>query len=318
MKLVTAILLCAGLLSGVLAGQALEASRSAAADLDHDGELEVITGGRLGPFLSGSGQGGAIQITDLKGGRVEIVTCVTGMTVIRDVAIGNHIVYGGFRVFSVGDGWLRAHRYESGSLLEVTALQLASDWTDRIAVLNRNTTSLIVVTEYVIRPDSDVGETVVRAFEARAETLQEIWYLTISAHVGDLAFLGEDDRSHLIVETGTGEEGGDILVFEISGGSRPILTWSKRMTQGNRCLSIEVTNPSRGEVLLRSINGDAAIYVLGRQGLELKRRLSISAGVEVVPVFGIASTSSGAFSPTRPSQVLFRKNSGTPYRLTTF
>jgi hypothetical protein len=240
------------------------------------------------------------------------------MAVIRDVAIGNHAARGGPYVFSVGDGWLRAHRYESGNLLEVAALQLASDWTDRIAVLNRKTTSLVVVTEYVIRPDGDVGETVVRAFEARAKTLQEIWYLTISAHIGDLAFVGEVDRSHLILETGTAEEGGDILVFEISGGSRPILTWSGRMTQGSRCLSIEATNPARGEVLLRSINGDAAIYALGRQGLELKRKLSISAGAQVVPVFRIASTFSGAFSPTRQSQVLFREARGTSYHLTTF
>ncbi|SVE35562.1 uncharacterized protein METZ01_LOCUS488416, partial [marine metagenome] len=238
---VATILLCAGLLPGALAGQALEASRSIAADLDHDGELEVITGGRIGPFLSGGGQGGAIQIGDLHGGRVEIIARVTGITVIRDLAIGNHVAHGDFRVFSVGDGWLRAHRYESGSLLEVAALQLASHWTDRIAVLNRKTTSLVVVTEYVIRPDADVGETVVRAFEARAESLQEIWYLTISAHIGDLAFVGKGDRSHLILETGTAEEGGDILVFEISGGSQPILTWSGRMTQGSRCLSIEAT-----------------------------------------------------------------------------
>jgi hypothetical protein len=316
---VIVVLIFGSLLSGMVHGQLiLEAPRSIAVDLDLDGELEVITGGRIGPYRSEGLQRGAVQVGKLRGGLVETVVDAVGMTVVRDVAIGDYQMDGCADVFSVGDGWLRAHRFESGRLLEVVALPLASDWTDRIAVLNRKSNSLVVVTEYDIRPDSDVGQTVVRAFETGTETLHEVWDMTISAHIGDLAFVGDGDTAHLIMETGTAEEGGDVLVYEVPGVARPSLVWSGRLTQGRRCLTIEATDPARDEVLLRSVDGDAAIYELGPQGLVLKRRLSLSTGSRVIPVSTTLSTVSGPRSPTFPPQVLFREAFGEPYRLTTF
>lgn len=316
MKALIVILCAGGLLSGPLNGQALlEAVRSVAVDLDQDGQLEVVTVGRIGSYRPGFENGGVVRVGTLLGGRVEIVADAVSPVVVRDVAIGNYMGDGRPEVFSVGDGWLRVHRYESGSLKEVGAQSLASGWTDRIAVLNRKTVSIVAITEYEIQPDSDVGQTKVRAFEARAGKLREIWSLMIPVHVGDLAFVSDGERSRLILETGAGEEGGDVQVYDVMGSSRPRQVWGGRLNGGRRCLSIEITDPDRQEILLRSIDGEAIVYRLGQVGLQQVRRLALSTGSRVVPISGFSRASLvGRVWPG----VLYRGASGRLFSLMTF
>lgn len=296
-----------GVLAGPLAAQVLlESPRFAAADLDGDGEVEVVVGGRIGPYRAGPGSRGELQVGGLRAGRISVQSRAV-RPVVRDVAIGDYLGDGRPDVFSVGDGWLTLHRYASGRLVEDLSLKLQSDWTDRVAVVGLADRRIVAVTEYAIGPDSDVGETTVRGFEEQGTGLREIWAFILRAHVGDITFLEDGNLAHMVLETGTGEEGGDVLLYEVKGRARPVQVWSGRLTNGRRSLSLETTDAGRQEIVLTSLDGLSSVFTVQESRLVRDRDLSVTVGRLVVPITSIGQ--SGA-RPDVNLGVLLRDASG--------
>jgi hypothetical protein len=295
------------LASPLAAQDLLESARFAAADLDGDGEVEVVIGGRIGPYRAGLGSRGELQVGGLRAGRISVQSRAV-RPVVRDVAIGDYLGDGRPDVFSVGDGWLTLHRYESGRLVEDLLLKLQSDWTDRVAVVGLADRRIVAVTEYTIRPDSDVGETTVRGFEEQDAELREIWAFSLRAHVGDLTFVDNGDLTHLMLETGTGEEGGDMLLYEVKGRALPLQVWSGRLTNGHRSLSLETTDAGRQEIVLTSLDGLSSVFSVQESRLVRNRDLSATVGRLVVPITSIGQ--SGSRRPDVNPGVLLRDASG--------
>jgi hypothetical protein len=267
---------------GVAHGQALlEAARFAAADLDQDGVLEVVLAGRIGPYRSGMGRG-AVQVGTPDRGIIWILGDAGDLPVVRDVGIGDFGGDGHLDVFTVGAGWLQVHQYGSGNLNLIARTQLQSDWTDRVAILGGQGWTLVAVTEYTVQPDRDVGSTIVRGFDCRGGAFVEVWTLQVAAHVGDLVLLGEGPGTYLILETGAGDEGGDVLVYDVS--ESPTRVWGARLTGGGRCLTIEVADSERGEILFQTTAGTSRVYRFESGELHWERDLQIGHRGGVAPV----------------------------------
>jgi len=243
----------------------------------------------------------------LRAGRINVQSRAE-RSVVRDVAISDYLGDGRPDVFSVGEGWLTLHRFESGRLVEGPSLKLQSDWTDRVAVVGLADRRIVVVTEYTIGPDSDVGETTVRGYEEQGAELREIWAFTLRAHVGDLALLGNGNLAHLVLETGAGEEGGDVLLYEVAGQALPVQVWGGRLTNGHRSLSLETIDTGRQEIVLTSLDGLSSVISVQQSRLVRNRELSATVGRLVVPITSIGQ--SGSPQPDDNAGVLFRDASG--------
>jgi hypothetical protein len=242
----------------------------------------------------------------LRAGRISVQS-KAARPVVRDLAIGDYLGDGRPDVFSVGEGWLTLHRFESGRLVEGPSLKLQSDWTDRVAVVGLADRRIVAVTEYTVGADSDVGETTVRGFEEQGAELREIWAFSLRAHVGDLTFVDNGDLAHLMLETGTGEEGGDVLLYEVKGRALPVQVWSGRLTNGHRSLSLETTDAGRQEVVLTSLDGLSSVFLVQESRLVRNRDLSTTVGRLVVPITSIGQM--GARPDLNPG-VLLRDASG--------
>ncbi len=257
----------------------LEAVRIVTTDLDRDGQPEVITVGRVGGYRQGAGGRGGLQVSQPAGGRLRTLGYRDDTPILRDVAIGDFASDLTLDVFSIGEGWLWVHAYAYGDVTLVDAKRLDTDWTDRVAVLGDGVRTLVVATEYAIRPDRDVGMTRVRGFDCGPGSFEEIWTFDLSAHVGDLALL-DADGPYLVLETGTGDEGGDVLVYDVSGS--PTRVWEGRTTSGRRCLVVEAL--AEGRVLLRSADGDAVVFTLSGGVFRRERTLGAIEGDLVLHV----------------------------------
>ena len=254
--------------------------RSALADLDGDGNVEVILGGRLGAHRSVGGARGLLQIGEIRAGYVRILAEGGRGGVIRDVAIGDYGRNGRLDVFAVRDGLLQVYAYENSRLVPIGEQSLGSEWTDRVAVLTGARETLVAVTEYSVPPDRDVGVTTVRGFRVSGGNFAEVWSLRIDAHVGDLTLLG-GESNYLILETGAGDEGGDVIVFALSGGTNaPSVVWSGRVTDGRRCFTLEAAT-SNG-ILVQPIGDDAHLFSLRHGELQLERRMIDTRGGRVM------------------------------------
>ncbi|MCH2663827.1 hypothetical protein MK139_05750 [bacterium] len=196
----------------------------------------VVIVGRSGVFgLPGSR--GVLQVGEIQSGLLRIVAEMSTAEVICDVDTGSFDGTERDDVFSVGDGLLRVYRYHGNELQVLAFFGLRSEWTDRIATLNDpENGTLVAVTEYEIQPDQDVGVTTIRGFRVRGGELVEVWSFDIGAHVGDLALLS-GERPFLVLESGAGDEGGDLSVYDVTGV--PDRVWSGRVTEGERCLSVQ-------------------------------------------------------------------------------
>ncbi len=252
-------MVCLVVLASVAAGQMVTSTaRFASADLDGNGSAEFIAAGRIGPYLPVGGRA-LLQVSQLVSGGRLAVMAEREVGTVRDVAIGDYGLDGRLDVFTVGDGWLNVHAVAGGRLVQVAGLRLDTDWTDRLAVLGDGETALAVVTEYRIQPDRDVGTTRLRGFHCEPEGLRQVWAFDLDLHVGDLALVG-GPSPHLVVEAGAGDEGGDLLVYDVS--TSPVLLSQDSVTQGSRCLSIEALAQSR--VVARSIDGYEHVLSLSR------------------------------------------------------
>lgn len=280
-----ATVLLALLLTSYVHGQVtIERARFAAADLDGDGRTELVIGGRLGPFRS-AGSPGALQVGVVDGSSVRVANQAGGLPEIRDVGLGDVDGDGRVDAVTVGAGWLAVHTFENGRLAEAARLRLDSDWTDRVAVTALAGVATVAVTEYDVKPDGDTGTTWVRGFAATDRGLEARWVFDVRGHVGDLTFVESTGRTLLLLETGTGEEGGDIRVYDVT--ETPRLTWAGRVGDGRRCLAVEATGDSDGTILLRSVDGIARLCSVRPDRVSELRRLRIEPDAALAPVFDV-------------------------------
>lgn len=258
--------------------QELTAARYASADLNADGRVEMILGGRFGPFTSSGGRG-VLQIGEVQGTHIRVVSDAGDLPVVRDVAIGDLGQDGRLEVFAVGDGWLKTFAYEDQRLVPLVERRLATDWTDRVAVMTVAGQTLVVVTEYTVRPDRDSGTTRLRGFRAGGGLFEEAWTVSVDTHVGDVALVASDPDL-MVIETGTGDEGGDFLVYELRDAPTPI--WRGRLTDGRRCLTVEAAPEAR--IAVHAVGDETRLFSVGPRGIRLWQRATVVHGSALVPV----------------------------------
>ena len=139
-----------------------------------------------------------------------------------------------------------------------------------------------MATEYTVRTDRDVGVTTLRGLECRSGAFIDAWTLQVAAHVGDLALVEVGEGLRLILETGAGDEGGDVLIYDVSGS--PLLLWSGKLDGRARCLTIEIVDSARRQILFQAIDGMARVYRLESGELRRERGLETELKGIIVPV----------------------------------
>jgi hypothetical protein len=255
--------------AGIAHGQILAGTRVASGDLDGDGKVEMILGGR-------SGAQGTLLVGEVRSNYVNVRAEETAGWVIRDVAVGDYAGNGTMDVFTVGDGQLAVHGYRNGKLTTLGEKRLQSNWTDRVAVLSEAGRTLVAVTEYEVRPDRDVGTMTVRGFRVEGGAFDQVWTLQVDSHIGDLSLVG-GAPAHLVMETGTGDEGGDVVVYALE--NVPTLVWRDRVTDGRRCMSVQANG--HAGVILQPIGKDAQVYRLSGGTPHYERHLVGTRGLHV-------------------------------------
>ena len=281
---------------GSVSSQPDRFSRFVAADFDADGHSDVVVVERSGNSRSRLMVGSAgASFKPLNGAPVH--------PIVRDLAVGDWDRDGVLDLVTIGDGVLRAHQVEGGNLHAISKTSLSSGWTDRVTVREVDGALLVVVTEYDILPDQDVGTTTVRGFEVRAGTPEEVWAFEVKAHVGDLALTEDGETTVLVLETGAGDEGGDILAYDVAGD--PELTWAARVTDGTRCLQVESAAGEQNRILFQAIDGRSHVYTVNTVGLQYDyTRVDLDALVSVIGSTG-RPTSIHRLNTTR-GQVMLR------------
>ncbi|HAA78513.1 TPA: hypothetical protein DCE37_25730 [Candidatus Latescibacteria bacterium] len=269
---------CLGLLLGAIpvVGEML-ASRGVSTDLDRDGKYELIVGG-----VVANGRG-LIRVGQIHNRSVRLVSELPVEVEVRDVATGDIDGDGMPEILTIGAGHLRAYRIEMGEPVALTGRRLRTAWTDRLSSLTVSDGVWIASTDYRVERDQDVGETKITGWVATDGQIEQMWSIDIDAHVGDLVLVSKGDDVFLVLESGTGDEGGDIRVYNVTGHPRQV--WTHRLTDGVRCRALEVTEGNR--VAIQPYGGSGSLWqVKGGGDLRRERSLQLSPLGSIVPRVG--------------------------------
>lgn len=206
--------------------QTITKPRFARGDVNGDGIDEVIVGGRVGPFRRVTdpvlASQARVEVYIQNGWLLELLWRSPELHVVKDVAAGDLDGDGHAEVVAVGSGRIMLLGLR-GDRLEVTqVVDLPSQWTDRIEAedLDGDGRAEVIATLYQIESESELGSTEVVNYRWRAGSLEASEILKVPKHVGDLVVgdVDGDNRPELLLETGLGEEGGEVIVYRSSWG----------------------------------------------------------------------------------------------------
>jgi len=292
---------------------AIARPRFAAGDVDGDGLAETVVGGRVGPFRPEgtpvSSRRSRVEVCRLSGDMLIPLASNSDVCGIEDVAVGDLDGDGRAEVLAVGHGRLLVLSYSPGALVLRRREHLPCTWTDRVdaADLDADGRAEVVVTLYGLEPGHDVGETRVSVLRWQAGALHEIYSVDVPAHVGDLALADLDGHpgQELVLEVGTGEEGGQARVYRASGRAC-VEVWRGPLTRDRlRALDVTALSGSPGWVAAAAVDGVVRVYLYAMDALRLARQEvhgTPRSGLVIVhdPVYGAKLRIGGASPGSSP------------------
>ena len=291
----------------------ISAPRIALADLDGDGDAELVVGGRTGGFSSRDRQRSARL--EVLAGASSAPAAASTFDALRDVA-GADLDGDGKEELVVATGrGLAVLAVRDGSLFRVPQTGVpaiagaAGEGVNRVDCMDVDGDGEVEVA-WTGNPREPSGEggasTVLRVASVSADGFWQLLSETrLSAHVGDLCFadLDGDGRGELVVETGVEEIGGRLDLFSVSGGGPELFFSRPADADARRLLSLSPAREgSRDLVVAAAVDG--AVTAFSWRGHELRGvnwRLPMDRGARVT---GLAATGPGAAASGRGLDLL--------------
>jgi hypothetical protein len=250
MRLVLLVLLWAVPLSAgtqwIAAEGEIAAPRFGEGDLDGDGRLELVVGGRVGPFRPVTdplaGRRARVEVHIMEQGQLRGIAGNDELPVVEDLAVGD--IDGDGRAEILAVGWYRLWtlRLEEGELVVVGEEALATGRFSRVdaADLDGDGRAEVVVAESLREPGAEVVTTAISVYSFEGQW-QQVARLDLEGDVGDLC-LGELSKGQpsMALELGGEEVGGLVRLYDFNGFA-PQLRHSQQVTKDHvRALNLEL------------------------------------------------------------------------------
>ena len=231
--------------------------RFARGDVNGDGVVEVIAGGRVGDPVSVDvprvARRAGVGVYRINGQLLEPLGVRNDLQVVQDVAAGDLDGNGRVEVVTVGMGRLTVFGWGQDGLTEKTRVSLEGVWTDRVTTgdVDNDGRAEVAATIYRVGADAEIGHTRVVIYRWAGNTLVEDRNWMVGLHVGDIT--GASDG--WIVEVGAGEESGELQGLNANGW--PI--WQVSAAGRPRALSLDVLGD---QLAVGRVDGSLSVYGL--------------------------------------------------------
>ena len=267
--------------------EVISSPRFARGDVTGDGIAEVIAGGRVGPFRGvdapPQAQRARIAVYRMAGSLLELLGEGPELHVVEDVAAGDLDGDGHDEVLAVGAGRLVVLGWAGNALHIRRIVNLEGLWTDRVVAgdLDGDGRTEVGVTVYDVDADADVGKTAVVFYDWEANGPVLNARFEVPLHVGDmcLADLDASGRLELVLEAGTGDEGGEARVYRAPGGTfREV--WRGPVTENRlRATHLSAVPGRFGVLAAGSPGGQIQFYRLEGNRLTYQRTEDVRGGL---------------------------------------
>ncbi|MDA0748875.1 MAG: VCBS repeat-containing protein, partial [bacterium] len=239
------------------------------ADLDGDGIPELLAGGRVGPFRPqtdpASSKHARVDLYRRVNGQMFLLSSSPELHVVEDIAAADLDGDGRTEILAIGAGRLVVLRWNGQDLSVLHTESLPENRAYRVdaADLDNDGRAEIAVALYRIHDGAERGDTRVQIYRWTTDRFDLQQNLDIPMHVGDLALA---KGPALILETGTGEEGGTAVVFRLYP-QHALETWQGPVTENSiRALNLCVL-PGSHLVAIGPVSGNIELFTLDSNGL---------------------------------------------------
>ena len=276
----------------------ISAPRIAWADIDGDGDAELVVGGRTGSFPPWHRDHSARLVVLQEASAAPFAASVFGA--VRDVAGADLDGDGKQELVVAGGGQLEVMAVRDGSLVPVPQTGLpafpgASTWgIHRVDCMDVDGDGGVEIawTETGRELSGEGGvSTLLRVASVSEDGSWQLHSETpLRAHVGDLCFadLDGDGRGELVVETGVEEVGGRLDVFSVSGRGFELSFSRPADPEARRLLSLTAVRAGARDMLIAA-TVDGAVSAFVQQGQELQGvhwRFRLERGARITGVAG--------------------------------
>ena len=261
--------------------------RFAVGDVDRDGEMEVIVGGRVGRFLGvdapWASRRARVGVYRRQGQILKAVAESENMHVVADVSVGDVDGNGVGEVIVVGAGRLRLLAMVGDRLVVRALVQLDGLWTDRVVVgdVVGDGRVDVGVTVYEVAPESEVGQTWIVFYTWEDGAFKRRYQMAVPMHVGDLCLEDLDGRRgpELILETGAEEEGGEGRVYRWIGGQYQVFGQGPMSDDGLRVFSVSgLPGPASG-IVAGTPDGRIRFFDFDGGGFRFRQEVKMAPGL---------------------------------------
>ena len=251
----------------------ISSPRYASGDFDGDGTPEIVVGGRVGPFRAItdplSTKRARVDLLKLEGNELTVLAIGPELNQVDDVAAGNLDGKLGVEIVAVGAGRLTILGWDGNHLLRLHDEQLPSDQTQRVETIDIDNDGVeeLVLTLYDIGDDGDTGVTSLNVYSWNG-SLKQLQSLVVRSHVGDIAVV-KDAEPRLVLERGTGEEGGEALIIGLKKYQHREIWRGYITNRGQRALNL-ATMETSGQLVVGATNGSVRLYQITESGLHFR------------------------------------------------
>jgi len=218
--------------------------RVARVDIDGDGTVEVVAGGRIGQAVAvdvpRNNRKAGIGVYRVDGALLQLICEREDLFWVADVAGGDLDGDGIDEIVAVGLGHVMIFDVVGNRLVEIGHEILEHHWTDRVMVgdVDGDGRVEVGVTVYDIAQGAEIGRSEVRFFSWVQTRLESSFVFFVDGHVGDLCGVtAARGETYVALEVGVGDEGGEI---QMRVGHTGRVFWRGDLTVGGvRALSLD-------------------------------------------------------------------------------